>query len=63
MHCVVRLSRACRRASNTWWFVIDGRDVDMCSVDPDHDVDPYVLSTIRSMTAVWMAQTTLKAEI
>ena len=48
---------------NTWWLVIDGRDVDLCSVDPGFDVDLYVSSTLRSMTAVWMGHTTLKAEI
>jgi hypothetical protein len=48
---------------NTWWLVIDGRDVDLCSVDPGHEVDLYVSSTLRSMTAVWMGHATLKAEI
>ena len=48
---------------NTWWLVIEGRDVDLCSVDPGNDVDLYVSSTLRSMTAVWMGHTTLKAEI
>jgi DNA-binding HxlR family transcriptional regulator len=48
---------------NTWWLVIDGRDVDLCSVDPGFDVDLHVSSTLRSMTAVWMGHTTLKAEI
>jgi DNA-binding HxlR family transcriptional regulator len=48
---------------NTWWLVIDGRDVDLCSVDPGHDIDLYVHSTLRSMTAVWMGHATLKAEI
>lgn len=48
---------------NTWWLVIEGSDVDLCSVDPGNDVDLYVSSTLRSMTAVWMGHTTLKAEI
>ena len=48
---------------NTWWLVIDGRDVDLCSVDPGFDIDLYVSSTLRSMTAVWTGHTTLKAEI
>lgn len=48
---------------NTWWLLIDGRDVDLCSVDPGFDVDLYVSSTLHSMTAVWMGHTTLKAEI
>jgi DNA-binding HxlR family transcriptional regulator len=48
---------------NTWWLVIDGGDVDLCSVDPGFDIDLYVNSTLRSMTAVWMGHTTLKTEI
>ncbi len=48
---------------NTWWLVIDGGDVDLCSVDPGFDIDLYVSSTLRSMTAVWMGHSTLKAEI
>jgi DNA-binding HxlR family transcriptional regulator len=48
---------------NTWWLVIERGDVDLCSVDPGFDIDLYVSSTLRSMTAVWMGHTTLKAEI
>lgn len=48
---------------STWWLVIDGSDVDLCSVDPGYDIDLYVSSTLRSMTAVWMGHATLKAEI
>jgi DNA-binding HxlR family transcriptional regulator len=48
---------------NTWWLVIDGGYIDLCSVDPGFDVDLYVSSTLRSMTAVWMGHATLKAEI
>lgn len=48
---------------NTWWLVIEGRDVDLCSVDPGFEIDLYVSSTLHSMTAVWMGHTTLKAAI
>jgi DNA-binding HxlR family transcriptional regulator len=41
----------------------DGRDVDLCSVDPGFEIDLYVNSKLRSMTAVWMGHSTLKAEI
>ena len=37
--------------------------VDLCSVDPGYEVDLYVRSSLRSMTAVWMGVSTLKAEI
>ena len=47
----------------SWWLVIEGGEVDLCSVDPGYDVDLYVRSSLRSMTAVWMGVSTLKAEI
>jgi DNA-binding HxlR family transcriptional regulator len=47
---------------NSWWIVIDGGTVDLCSVDPGYDVDLYVRAALRNMTAVWMGVSTLKAE-
>lgn len=52
-----------RAGHDSWWLTIDGQEVDLCRVDPGYDVDLYVQSTLRSMTAVWMGHTTLKAEI
>lgn len=48
---------------NTWWLVIDNGYVDLCSVDPGFEIDLYVSSPLRSMTAVWMGHVTLKAEV
>jgi DNA-binding HxlR family transcriptional regulator len=47
----------------SWWLVIEGGKVDLCSVDPGYDVDLYVKSSLHSMTAVWMDVSTLHAEI
>jgi DNA-binding HxlR family transcriptional regulator len=52
-----------RKARKSWWLVTDGGQVDLCVVDPGYDVDLYVSSSLRSMTAVWMGASTLKAEI
>jgi DNA-binding HxlR family transcriptional regulator len=46
-----------------YWLVIDGGQVDLCSVDPGYDIDLYVRSSLHSMTAVWMGVSSLKAEI
>jgi DNA-binding HxlR family transcriptional regulator len=46
-----------------WWLVIEGGKVDLCSVDPGYEVNLHVRSSLRSMTAVWMGVSTLKAEI
>lgn len=38
-----------------WWLIIEpGHPVDLCSVDPGHDVNLYVTSPLRTMTAIWM---------
>jgi DNA-binding HxlR family transcriptional regulator len=46
-----------------WWLVIEGGKVDLCAVDPGYEIDLYVRSSLRSMTAVWMGHVTLKSEI
>jgi hypothetical protein len=50
-------------ARRSWWLVIDGGKVDLCFVDPGYEIDLYLRSSLRSMTAVWMGVSTLKAEI
>ncbi len=52
-----------RAAHQFWWLVIDGGKVDLCSVDPGFEVDLDVRSSLRSMTAVWMGLSTLRAEV
>jgi len=47
----------------SWWLVVDNGNVDLCGVDPGYEVDLYVISKLRSMTAVWMGHATLKKEI
>jgi DNA-binding HxlR family transcriptional regulator len=45
----------------TWWLIVDkgagSGDVDLCKIDPGHEVDLYVESDLRTMTAVWMGIT------
>ena len=47
-----------------WWVVIDksGEDgvVDLCKKAPGYDVDLYVVSDLRSMTAIWMGLMTVQ---
>jgi DNA-binding HxlR family transcriptional regulator len=45
----------------TWWLVIDGDDVDLCTEDPFKDVDLYVTSTMRTMVEVWEGDANLSA--
>lgn len=55
------------RGRAKWWLVIDntptGGEVDLCKKDPGHDVDLYVVSDLRSMTAVWMGLMTVQEAI
>ena len=45
-----------------WWLIVDpDGTVDLCSVDPGHDVDLYAACSLRTMTAIWMGYETLQA--
>jgi DNA-binding HxlR family transcriptional regulator len=50
-------------SKRSWWLVIDDGKVDLCSTNPGFDIDLYVKSSLRSMTAVWMGMTTVKKEM
>jgi len=47
-----------------WWLVIepDG-EVDLCWADPGFDVDLYVSTDLRTMTAIWMGVTDVASEL
>lgn len=46
-----------------WWLIVDPEDgVDLCSVEPGFDVDLFVTTGTRSLTAVWMGLSTVKSE-
>lgn len=46
-----------------WWLVIEpAGDVDLCWSDPGFEVDLYVTTDLRTMTAIWMGLTTVDRE-
>jgi DNA-binding HxlR family transcriptional regulator len=49
-------------AQRSWWLLV-GPDigVDLCSVDPGFDVDLYVSTDLRTMTAIWMGVETVSS--
>jgi DNA-binding HxlR family transcriptional regulator len=58
VHFVYPELQAARRY---WWLVIEPETgVDLCSVDPGFDVDLYVTTDLRTMTAIWMGLTTVR---
>lgn len=42
-----------------WWLVISKGDVDVCLKDPGYDVDLHIQSDLKTLTAVWMGDTTI----
>lgn len=50
-------------SKRSWWLVIEPQgDVDLCWADPGFDVDLYVSTDLRTMTAIWMGLTTVAKE-
>lgn len=46
-----------------WWLVVEKHgEVDLCWSDPGFDVDLYVSTDLRTMTAIWMGLTTVEKE-
>lgn len=46
-----------------WWLVIEPSGaVDLCWADPGFDVDLYVSTDLRTMTAIWMGVTDVVSE-
>jgi hypothetical protein len=51
-------------AKRSWWLVVDvDGKVDLCTTNPGFEVDLYVTSPLRSMTAIWMGFSTVAAEV
>lgn len=50
-------------ARRRWWLVVDGGETDLCSVDPGFEIDLYVTSDLRTMTAIWMGLTSVRQEV
>src|SRR5262249_20141780 len=61
--CTIHFDYPELKNQRSWWLVVDAKTVDLCQVDPGFEVDLYVRSNLRSMTAVWMGLSTLKAEV
>jgi len=46
-----------------YWLVVEPHgEVDLCSADPGFEVDLYVSTDLRTMTAIWMGLTTFEKE-
>lgn len=49
----------------SWWLIVEAgaASVDLCSVDPGFDVNLYVSSDLRTMTAIWMGLETVRGAL
>lgn len=46
-----------------WWLVIEpGGEVDLCWSDPGFEINLYVTTDLRTMTAIWMGLGTIESE-
>ncbi len=49
-------------SKRNWWLVVEpSGDTDLCLIDPGFEVDLFVTTDLKTMTAVWMGLTTVKA--
>ncbi len=60
--CVIQfLYAGLPRAQRSWWLLVGpATGVDLCSVDPGFDVDLYVATDLRTMTAIWLGLDTVR---
>jgi hypothetical protein len=47
------------KARRRWWLVSEAGGVDLCVTDPGYAVDLFILTDLRTMTAVWVGDTRL----
>lgn len=50
-------------ARRNWWLVIEDGSVDLCLVDPGHEIDLSVTGSLHAMTAIWMGLSTVEKEV
>lgn len=46
-----------------WWLVIGEDGTDLCEKDPGFEVDLYVTTDLRTMTAIWMGLASVETEM
>lgn len=53
-----------KETERNWWIVIDPKDgADLCAVEPGFDVDLFVRTDLRTMTAIWMGLETVSKAV
>jgi DNA-binding HxlR family transcriptional regulator len=52
-----------KEVSSYWIVAKPGQPVDLCLVDPGHEVDLFIRADLKAMTAAWMGWSNLRREI
>jgi DNA-binding HxlR family transcriptional regulator len=47
----------------TWWLLVDGDAVDLCTEDPGKDIDLYINSSVRTIAEVWKGDLDLRVAL
>lgn len=51
------------QARQNFWLVVEDGSVDLCGFDPGYDIDLLITSSLKSMTAIWMGLSRVRAEV
>jgi hypothetical protein len=51
------------RTRRRWWLISEGSKVDLCMTDPGYEVDLFILTDLRTMTAVWTGDAKLEQAV
>jgi hypothetical protein len=58
------MRRNLQPSRQNWWLVVEpGVGTDLCAADPGYEVDLYVETDLRTMTAIWMGLATVEQEV
>ena len=47
----------------TWWLLIEGEEVDLCTDDPGKDADLYITSNVRTIVEVWEGDLNIRSAL
>jgi DNA-binding HxlR family transcriptional regulator len=47
----------------SWWLLVDGNVVDLCTEDPGKNVDLYINSSVRTIVEVWEGDLDMRAAL
>lgn len=51
-------------SQKNWWLIVEPTgSVDLCYIDPGFEVDQFVTTDLRSMTAIWLGLSTVRKAV